>query len=468
MKLNNSLSLCAHMYDSTGNESPLVWIEGTAKNVANFIMHNQSKNITITTTDGEFVVSSTVGGVVNRVADHDIQHELFKEMIPLMTNKIEPGEVLYRNKKEIRSNSYIKYKLMSDEDKTKIDLFSYYKIIDSILDKNIDNRDECIDGIGNFVYKICSNPSYDKKVSCNEILEELTKAINNKTLSLDELINHYSVDRVLDFCKKETVEIKNENSYESESFDYIENVNTIITKEKTKSDEIKKVIPNSVHIAHENKKVMKKKKKSSTSVMTYILLCLLFMIVIAVGILGYFHRETIYKSMQNIELQIHENIIELNVGDEFVASDYIIHATKGDGIIHILPTYFNTNELGDFKLDYVLTNNLKTISKVLHVRVLDKTLPTIELIEDSITLVRKRDDFIAEEYIKHYSDNYDKDPTLDIDVLDWDKNEQTIVYTVIDSSGNKSSEALTVYIKDPQPVVYIDPNAESDTQSNIE
>lgn len=207
------------------------------------------------------------------------------------------------------------------------------------------------------------------------------------------------------------------------------------------------------------KEILKQEKKETRkgkleSFKTILVILLILILLGALGGIGYLFRDSILKSLEILELDIPTDVIELNYGDDFNAEDYVLKATDGEDIIKIYPTYFNTNELGEFELDYVLTNNVKTKKRTLRVRVVDKIAPKLELTDNEISLTRTVDEFKAKDYIESLTDNYDSEPTLDISELDWSKYKQEITYKATDSSGNETNKVLTVYIKDkPKPVV---------------
>lgn len=105
----------------------------------------------------------------------------------------------------------------------------------------------------------------------------------------------------------------------------------------------------------------------------------------------------------------------------------------------------DVNEVGTYKLIY--SDTRKTILKERIVHVIDTTSPEISLNgEDSITL------FLKEEYFDEgvsVSDNYDTNPkvftegSFDTNVL----GEQTITYTVVDSSNNKAIITRNLFVK---------------------
>ena len=137
----------------------------------------------------------------------------------------------------------------------------------------------------------------------------------------------------------------------------------------------------------------------------------------------------------------------LEYKEPFVPEDYVEEYSQTDNIMIIYPS-FSADELGDYTVIYQLSNGLKTIKKELRIRVVDTTPPVIRLKEEEIKLIRDVDQCDPEDYINEISDNYDEDPKVLIDELDWDLDEQKISFQAFDSSGNKAEAVLHVYIED--------------------
>jgi len=178
-----------------------------------------------------------------------------------------------------------------------------------------------------------------------------------------------------------------------------------------------------------------------------------FRIILIIGLIGVvtgiflFGREIyrIYNEDLFIEFINDEVVLEYN--EFFIPEDQIRECSEGNNIMIIYPS-FAADELGEYTVTYQLSNGLKTIRKDLRIRVIDSTHPQITLKSDEITLIREVDEFDPYEYIEQISDNYDEDPKVMIDELDWELDEQDIRYRVEDSSGNKAEAVLHVLIED--------------------
>ncbi len=178
-----------------------------------------------------------------------------------------------------------------------------------------------------------------------------------------------------------------------------------------------------------------------------------FRIVLIIGLIGVvagiflFGREIYRIYNQELFITFKKDEVILEYKDSFIPEDQIKEYSEGSNIMIIYPS-FATDELGDYTVTYQLSNGLKTIKEDLRIRVVDSTSPQITLGTDEITLIREEDEFVPEEYIKEISDNYDQDPTVTIDELDWELDEQDIRYVVEDSSGNRTEAMLHVLIED--------------------
>ena len=72
-----------YIYDDDGMHGDKIVFEGTPENMANFIMFNYMYPVVITDDVDNFVVSSTKGGFLDRVAYPALREEILKEILPL-------------------------------------------------------------------------------------------------------------------------------------------------------------------------------------------------------------------------------------------------------------------------------------------------------------------------------------------------------------------------------------------------
>ena len=222
----------------------------------------------------------------------------------------------------------------------------------------------------------------------------------------------------------------------------------------------------------ENAKVKEQKKIEQNVVRTgrlekiksFLVITLILFIFAGLGFAGYLFRDTIAKYFEDLDLVLSETHVEVPYGSKFNAADYVVSASDGEEIIQIWPT-FSTDELGEFDLQYVITNNVKAVKRHLKVKVVDDEAPVIKLSESRISLTRGVDDFNGFKYIDSVSDNYDSSPKVEIGQIDWSKRNQDIEYKVSDSEGNVTIVTLSVDIKNkPQITQPVPETQQTDTQ----
>lgn len=198
------------------------------------------------------------------------------------------------------------------------------------------------------------------------------------------------------------------------------------------------------------------------SSLTMVLLILLALLVLGIAI--FLAKDVIKGSMANIELELKQEVLTLRTGEIFNAPDYVKYVTDDNNVYIIYPT-LDTGGIGEYDLDYVATNNYKNVKKTLKVKVVDGTAPVIVLNAEEIKLVRNRDEdsFDPMTYIETLTDDTDEDPDLVITPVNWEKDEQILIYKVQDSHKNTSTASLKVLIEDK---AVCDKNATYDEETN--
>lgn len=182
-------------------------------------------------------------------------------------------------------------------------------------------------------------------------------------------------------------------------------------------------------------------------------------IILVIGIAGYYGWH--YFSMMNQDLFITfaEPEVSIEYGQIFVPMKYVKDYTKDDNVELVLPDSIEMNVLGDQEVMYQIKNLWKTESFELTVHVVDTQSPVITLNSHDVTLTEGEDMFTPEAYIVSVIDNADGNlaDRLTIDA-DPNQTDQTVIYTVQDSSGNVSTEQLELHWKKPpEPeVVYVE------------
>lgn len=187
-------------------------------------------------------------------------------------------------------------------------------------------------------------------------------------------------------------------------------------------------------------------EKRNSSI-TMIVLVLFTILIFSAAV--FLARDGILGSMATIELELKQKSVTLKAGDAFVASEYVKYVTEDSNVFIIYPS-LDTGKTGEYDLDYVATNNYRSVRKTLRVKVVDSEAPSIVLAYEEIKLVRNRDEesFDPLSFIETISDNIDKDLVPVITEIDWEKDEQILIYRLQDSSGNASTASLKVMIED--------------------
>lgn len=97
---NNYSLVYGYVYDENGMHGEKIIFEGSPENIANFIMWNRTSPTVITDDLDQFVVSSTAGGFIDRVAYPALRDEILEKIIPLQMGDLEPYDVQNKNVKD--------------------------------------------------------------------------------------------------------------------------------------------------------------------------------------------------------------------------------------------------------------------------------------------------------------------------------------------------------------------------------
>lgn len=310
-----------------------------------------------------------------------------------------------------------------------------------------------------------SRKKLDEQGFQNYQIEEIFLAVKN---GVDEdLINKYLVNVDLDNLQMIQVRKGLQDGLDVSLYARntlsdtdMEHIRLQLLDEKMKKEEEQKK-----KVKQEQRIINKEKRKGRLDgIKSFLTILLILTIFAGLGFAGYLFRDTIAKYFDVLELELSDNSIELEYGTKFDAEDYVVKATDGEEIIQIWPS-FTADELGEFDLQYVITNNVKAVKKHLKVKVVDTTEPLIKLSEKNISLTRDVDDFNGFKYIDSVSDNYDPSPKVEIEKIDWTKRSQDIEYKVTDSSGNTATALLKVEIKNKPQTAYTPPSNNNDSSN---
>ena len=204
----------------------------------------------------------------------------------------------------------------------------------------------------------------------------------------------------------------------------------------------------------EQDRIEKKRKKgeliklrlSNTLSIFRILMILAILGAAALLFIGFRQVYELYH--EDLYIDFRSETITLEYGDPFLPEDYIVSRSEGDSILVVYPS-FSADELGLFTVTYQLSNGLKTIKKDLKINVIDSTVPVLVLNKEEVALYKDEDDFfVPEDYVKEAYDSCDEDPVLEVSKIDTNLDEQKVIFTLTDHSGNKAEASLKLILKD--------------------
>lgn len=255
--------------------------------------------------------------------------------------------------------------------------------------------------------------------------------------------------------KTSTQEIK-----EKESPPKIDKKDTKIEKSKPKKQQkVNNNIPEEINknptwtYAHDADLTIGEKKISNAA---KIILIILILGLIVAGVLVYLNKDYVVDVVTNPKIVLNTDVAIVDVGYEFNPEKYVVKDNLKNyyEIIYPNPGDVDVFILGDTIVEYKLITKADTIVTPLTVRIVDREPPKIELTTKLVVLNRERDtqDFNPADFIKDYSDNYDKKEDLVVTYtsnFDWNKDNLEVVYSITDTSGNTSSEYLQLVVEDP-------------------
>ena len=177
----------------------------------------------------------------------------------------------------------------------------------------------------------------------------------------------------------------------------------------------------------------------------------IFVIVLLVLLIFLFYFK---KNIVDVNFKLNgSDTVVVNVFDEYKeeGATAVIHGVDKTNEIIINSNKVNTNKLGTYKVTYKLKIGILNISKRLtrKVEVVDIQAPEIEVDTESIFLDVNEEMAIPTATAK---DNYDGDLTKKIETtnnIDTSKiGEYKITYKVVDSSNNKTTKEIKVFVRD--------------------
>lgn len=206
-----------------------------------------------------------------------------------------------------------------------------------------------------------------------------------------------------------------------------------------------------------------------------IILIILVLGLIAAGVFGYLHRDYVLDYIRSPEVVLTTDKVDLEVGSKFDYKNYLSAEEYLDRYEITFPknSDVDTSKLGTYTVEYKLKSLATENISTLVVNVVDTTAPVLKLKQTVLKLTRGEETkkFDAEKYIESVTDNYDKESDIDLQytkTLDWSKDEVEVTYTAKDTSGNISTEKLTIVVNEPEKepeVVYVETPKETPTNN---
>lgn len=191
------------------------------------------------------------------------------------------------------------------------------------------------------------------------------------------------------------------------------------------------------------KEEIKKKRTKRISLIVFTMVCAFIVCVVYL-----MNKDTIDKYIEPVPLELTTDRVTVEYGDDIHFIDYIKYYDKSQQLT--IPLNQKLNKIKDYKFVYSVTNGIKTKEKVLIVSVVDKIKPTIELIQNEITLDNGAQ-FNPKDFIKKAEDNYDQlsaDNVAIKNTVDSNKDgEYEVKYQLKDQHGNVAVSILKVHVR---------------------
>lgn len=180
------------------------------------------------------------------------------------------------------------------------------------------------------------------------------------------------------------------------------------------------------------------------------------------GTSGQTGKETASPTAETPKLNLSKKEITIEYNDKYNYEEYVdklpdgFHYVERDDIKNGIPgTYAAVIELWD--------ETHKIEESTMIVNVVDRTVPVITFTEEEVHFETMPEAFVCKDYVATAQDEVDGDIAAKVHCSDAIKHlkEQTVLYEVIDNSGNKGTAELKVIIDDGEEVVTETPAAET-------
>ncbi len=188
-----------------------------------------------------------------------------------------------------------------------------------------------------------------------------------------------------------------------------------------------------------------------------LLLFFLLFICSVLGIIGFVYTD-IKKSIEEGFYLLGDNNIVLEYGQKYEENGFVANIKNKSHVKDVKVTSnVNINKIGTYEINYKLNflNYSKTLKRTVTIK--DDIIPVINIKCNTRQYLTVNDKF--EECDVNANDNYDKDLTDKIIVennLDTSKvGDYEIKYTVSDSSNNKTSSSIKVFVRNKFDLTYV-------------
>ncbi len=195
---------------------------------------------------------------------------------------------------------------------------------------------------------------------------------------------------------------------------------------------------------------LEKEKLNSKRQKRMITLAVFLIMISSAALVFYANKEIILKYLGTPYLELTTNTVKIGLS-EISSFDSISYVKEyADDFELTLPKYsFNT--VGEYDLQYEISNGVKDEIKTLNVNVLDDIEPVIQLSNTNVIL-EYGSNFNAADYLVKATDNIDGDiqqkVQIDEEVNTSKSGDYLVSYEVDDAAGNETLEELIVHINE--------------------
>lgn len=180
---------------------------------------------------------------------------------------------------------------------------------------------------------------------------------------------------------------------------------------------------------------------------TTFIIILISVVTLTLGIV-YATKDDWMKYFEPLYLKFNTKVVELSVGESFKPTNYIKAYDPEARVSYPNLESINTTKPGNYWAIYKISNGKKEKNLKLLIRVRDTTGPQLELTNSEIS-INENDEIDPYKYVKKAYDDVDGELTNKVVA---DIKEDMIVYTISDSSKNKTEKIIKIKYKNPDIV----------------